>query len=254
VDAAIAQQLVALNHQFYQSLAAPFSASRGRLHPGVQKVLRSVPADANVLDLGCGNGGVVRELAKRGHSGRYVGVDFSAELLQVARKNVRSPTSYVQRPTSNAAVQFIQADFTTPSWNLQSPISSFRFDFVFAFAVLHHIPSRELRLDFLRQVRRLLASGGRFVLSNWQFMNSPRLRDRIQSWETIDLAEIQVDAGDYLLDWRSGGSGLRYVHHFDEVELGSLAAEAGFDMVDSVLSDGKGGNLALYQVWTADHR
>ncbi len=239
MKAEIAERLVAVNRRFYQSLAAPFSASRGRLQAGAQKVLSSVPAEADVLDLGCGNGGAARELAKRGHSGRYVGVDFSAELLQVARKNVRNPTS---------DIQFIQADLTA-QFTQHSAISNQQFDFIFAFAVLHHIPSRELRLDFLRQARGLMAPGGRFMLSNWQFMNSPRLRARVQPWTTIDIKESQIDPGDYLLDWRSGGNGLRYVHHFNEAELGSLAAEAGFDVADSFFSDGKGGNLALYQAW-----
>ncbi|MFN8427257.1 MAG: hypothetical protein U0X87_13510 [Anaerolineales bacterium] len=37
----------------------------------------------------------------------------------------------------------------------------------------------------------------------------------------------EVDEGDYLLDWRSGGEGLRYVHHFTEAELGKLASASG---------------------------
>jgi len=246
LDTDIVRQLIALNSRFYQSLAAPFSASRGRLQPGVLRVLEGLPAEADVLDLGCGNGGVARELACRGHRGRYVGVDSSEELLKEARKNVQIPRSSVQRPTSS--IQFIQADLTS-NFNQHSAFSNQHFDFVFAFAMLHHIPSRELRLGFLKQVGGLLAPGGRFVHSNWQFLNSPRLRDRIQPWEAVDLDESQVDAGDYLLDWRSGGRGLRYVHHFHEAELGDLAAEAGFQVVDSFLSDGKGGDLALYQEW-----
>lgn len=239
VEPAIAQRLVSLNNQFYQSMAAPFSASRGRLQPGVLKVLSGVPPEANVLDLGCGNGGVARELAQRGHSAQYVGVDFSAQLLTEAQKTVPSPTSNVQ---------FIQVDLTS-RFNQHSAISDQQFDFIFAFAVLHHIPSRAMRLAFLRQVTGLLATGGRFMHSNWQFLKSAKLRTRIQPWDTVGIDETEVEPGDYLLDWRSGGRGVRYVHHFDETELGNLAVEAGFEMVESFLSDGKSGDLALYQLW-----
>jgi hypothetical protein len=118
-----------------------------------------------------------------------------------------------------------------------------------AFAVLHHIPSRELRLDILDTVRQLLKPGGLFIHSNWQFLNSEKLKSRIQDWSKAGLSADEVDPNDYLLDWRSGGRGLRYVHHFDEGELGGLAKAAGFQIKDAFYSDGETGNLALYQVW-----
>ncbi|MFN8461172.1 MAG: hypothetical protein U0X93_05310 [Anaerolineales bacterium] len=64
----------------------------------------------------------------------------------------------------------------------------------------------------------------------------------------------EVDEGDYLLDWRSGGEGLRYVHHFTEAELGKLASASGFRVVESFSSDGETGNLGLYQVWKISRR
>jgi len=80
-------------------------------------------------------------------------------------------------------------------------------------------------------------------------LNSPRLRERIQSWEMIGLNTSQIDPHDYLLDWRHGGFGLRYVHHFSPSELENLASDTGFEIVDAFVSDGEGGNLGLYQVW-----
>lgn len=240
MDAEVAQRLIALNQAFYQKLASPFSATRSQVQPGVKRVLGDVPADANILDLGCGNGSVARELEKRGHTGKYIGMDFSEEMLEEARKKVQRPTSHVE---------FIQADLTVAIWNLQSPISGLHFEFIFAFAVLHHIPSREIRLGFLQRVGGLLAPAGKFVISNWQFLNSPKLEARIQAWEKVGLSDSEVDEGDYLLDWRSGGEGLRYVHHFDAKELAELAKQTGFEAIDQFASDGKSGDLALYQIW-----
>jgi len=240
MDAEVAQRLIALNKAFYQKLASPFSATRNQVQPGVKRVLDDVPKDASILDLGCGNGSVAKELARRGYSGKYIGIDSSEDLLTIARKNVSSPMPNVQ---------FIQGDLTATDWNLQSPISGFLFDFIFAFAVLHHLPSREIRLSFLSQVGKLLRPRGKFELSNWQFLNSPKLKERIQLWEKVGLSNSRVDEGDYLLDWRSGGEGLRYVHHFDAAELAALAAETSFRVADEFLSDGKTRNLALYQKW-----
>ena len=117
------------------------------------------------------------------------------------------------------------------------------------FATLHHIPSVEIRLDILKTVRKLLKKDGKFILSNWQFLNSKKLTARIQPWDRVGLADEDLDEGDYLLDWRSGGEGLRYAHQFSARELLGLAEQAGMRVTDSFLSDGDGGNLGLYQVW-----
>ncbi|HBY06444.1 MAG TPA: hypothetical protein DEH22_01125, partial [Chloroflexi bacterium] len=98
-------------------------------------------------------------------------------------------------------------------------------------------------------VRGLLPPGGQFIHSNWQFLNSARLRQRVHPWPEIGLSEAEVEPGDYLLDWRRGGFGLRYVHHFSENELHTLADETGFRIIESFFSDGESGNLGLYQVW-----
>jgi hypothetical protein len=95
----------------------------------------------------------------------------------------------------------------------------------------------------------LLKPDGLFIHSHWQFLNSERLQARIQPWETAAISSSDVDANDYLLDWRSGGAGLRYVHCFDESELYVLARSAGFDVVETFHSDGETKNLGLYQIW-----
>jgi hypothetical protein len=120
---------------------------------------------------------------------------------------------------------------------------------VFAFAVLHHLPGEALRRRVLGKMRSLLAPQGCFMHSEWQFLNSPRLQRRILPWETVGLSPEDVDPGDVLLDWKQGGYGLRYVHHFSESELARLAGEAAFSIRETFYSDGKEGNLGLYQVW-----
>ena len=101
----------------------------------------------------------------------------------------------------------------------------------------------------MKTIHELLAEDGRFIHSNWQFLNSPRLRQRVRKWGEAGLTEADVDEGDYLLDWRSGGTGLRYVHHFNENELATLAESSGFSILETFYSDGKEGDLAFYQIW-----
>lgn len=231
----IAQQLIALNRRFYQSFADSFAETRQRLQPGVVRMLAEIPATASILDLGCGNGVQARELGQRGHKGDYLGLDFSAGLLAAAR---------VDAPEF---AKFDQADLTAAGWERELPEK--KFDIVMAFATLHHIPDKDLRLQILKNIRNLLTPGGRFMHSNWQPLNSERLKTRIQPWEKIGLSADDVDEGDLLMDWRRDGQGLRYVHQYGEEELAELAREAGFKVVETFLSDGEGGKLGLYGVW-----
>jgi len=238
MDSAIAARLVDLNRDFYSRFGGSFSATRGRLQPGVLRILSGLGGAESILDLGCGNGGLARELARRGHRGRYLGLDFSPPLLRDARFGLK-----------DLDAAFIQVDLTRPLNTEHWSLNTDYWPLVTCFAVLHHIPAEAARLDILRSVRGLLSPGGRFILSNWQFLNSEKLRRRIQPWEAAGLAPADVDPGDYLLDWKRDGAGLRYVHHFSLDELSNLAAQCGFHVVESFSSDGAGGNLGLYQVW-----
>lgn len=235
MNSSTAQKLIELNREFYTRFGAEFSSTRQRLQSGVRQILDSLRGDETILDIGCGNGELARELTRRNHHGTYLGLDFSPPLLAAASYSHSFP------------VTFAQADLTSNAWAFDLRPSTF--DQIFAFAVLHHIPSIEMRLNILRTVRSLLKDDGKFVLSNWQFLNSEKLKSRIQPWENANIRMDEVDDGDYLLDWRSGGDGLRYAHHFSSEELSALADQLEMRVSASFLSDGKGGNLGLYQIW-----
>jgi len=241
MDADIAARLIEINQDFYTRFGGSFSATRRRIQPGVRRLIGMLNGDESILDLGCGNGELARELAKRGHRGPYLGLDFSPPLLQDAEPQ---PGGF--------SASFMQIDITQLSKYGNQLAVPGGWSLITAFAVLHHIPSYEMRLNILRSVHGLLAADGKFILSNWQFLNSEKLRSRIQDWSKVSLSNEDVYSGDYLLDWRSGGEGLRYVHHFEEDELPGIADMAGFNIRDSFYSDGDGGKLSLYQIWDND--
>jgi SAM-dependent methyltransferase len=239
--------LLDLNHQFYQNFAGAFAATRRRIQPGVRRVLPKLPAGGRLLDLGCGSGALALEIDRLWVTGSYLGLDFSVELLAEARQALRTAGP------GGVDIRFARADLSDPAWTdlaAAQPV-----DAVLAFAVLHHMPGSQNRLRLLRQVNGLLPLSGIFIHSEWQFQHSPKLMARRQPWSRVGLAREDLEPGDTLLDWRQaepGGTeqtGLRYVHLFNEEELSHLAAEAGFEILETFSSDGEGGRLGLYQVW-----
>jgi tRNA (uracil-5-)-methyltransferase TRM9 len=252
VDKQTAKRLLDINHQFYQTFAQQFSSTRQRIQPGVRKILPQIPLTGEILDLGCGNGELWQALHQYGFAGGYIGLDNSQGLLEIARQ--RTPGGATQQAF------FLQADLAAQDWKTELVrqsaawgIEAFpaTFDRILAFAVLHHIPGYSLRLQLLQNIHQLVAPQGQFIHSEWQFLNSPRLKERVQPWSLVGLEDDWLDPGDYLLDWRQGGKGLRYVHQFDEAELSELAEDSGFHLDETFYSDGENGKSGLYQVWTA---
>lgn len=237
-------KLLKLNQGFYEQYAASFSATRGRIQPGVRRLLKKINPEASILDVGCGNGTLARALAAGGFSGQYLGVDMSEGLLAKAAEGLKEQ--------SQGDFRFRQVDLANPDW--VESIPSGPFDWLAAFAVLHHIPGKNLRERTVAAFTRLVSPEGRVAVSVWQWQHSPRLRKRILPWSEVGMDAEELESGDVLLDWRAGETvGLRYVHTFDESELSKLGQSGGFRVQETFFSDGKPGNLALYQVWQMDH-
>lgn len=232
--------LLEINQHFYDSFASSFSATRHQVQPGVRKLIEDMITARSILDVGCGNGTLARALAERGYRGTYLGLDMSQDLLENAQKLLETQPK--------GEFEFLTIDLANPEWQQALPVQSF--DWLVSFAVFHHIPGKELRHDIARTFASLVTQESYAAVSVWQWQNSPRLRKRILPWSTVGLSEETLDEGDVLLDWRAGETlGLRYVHTFDEDELAALGEQAGFKVVDNFYSDGKSGDLALYQVW-----
>ena len=239
-------RLLQLNSEFYQTFADHFSQTRERLQPGVLQALENLPSTAWILDLGCGNGELALEWISRDPAGRYIGIDSSPLMLEIASEKVHDPrvSFHVFDLADIAWSEMLEAELTIPLTG--------RIDRILSFAVLHHLPDAALRNRLALQVRRLLNESGQWIHSNWNFLASERLRARILPWETIALTDEDVEEGDYLLDWRRGGYSLRYVHHFTPSELEAIARETGFTVLETYHSDGEGGRLGLYQIWEKD--
>jgi tRNA (uracil-5-)-methyltransferase TRM9 len=237
MDSETAEKLLALNRAFYASFARPFADSRPVRDPALTCILPYIPQRARVLDVGCGNGRLAFLLDRERPGVSYLGVDAVPELIEIARARVAGLAAI--------SAEFRVADVARPGWvGTLCP----RFDCAVALAVIHHIPGFEHRLRVLRDVAAVLEPGGCLLLSTWQFLVNARMRRKIVDWAEMGVAEEALEPGDYLLDWKRGGRGLRYCHLVDEAEVTALAAAGGFRVRETFRAGGREGNLSLVAV------
>ena len=246
MDEKIIEQLLALNYAFYATFARPFAASRSLSDPALTCILPHIPQRARVLDVGCGNGRLALLLDRERPGTTYLGIDAVPELIEVARAQAGQ--------LATISAEFRVADVARPGWSEKlhstrpSALLRTSFDRVVILAVLHHIPSLSLRVQVLRESASLLASDGRLILSTWQFLDNARMRRKIVDWAKVSIPEKALEPGDYLLDWKREGQGLRYCHLVDEAEIEHLAAESGLRMCKTFRAGGREGNLSLFVV------
>ena len=228
MDESTRRALIALNAAFYERLAAPFSQSRAMPQPGYARLAPYFPKEEfALLDVGCGNGRFARYLREQGVRFVYAGVDYSEPLLAEARQY-----GFCYR------CDLGQADLAALG----------QFDLIVSLSTVQHIPGRAMRERLIRQMRDHLRPDGAIILANWQFLESPRQRRKIQPWTAAGIAPDAVEDGDYLLSWDRGDYGLRYVALIDVAATQQLVEAAGLRIVEQFRSDGREGDLNLYTV------
>lgn len=105
-----------------------------------------LPED-RILDMGCGTGGATFAIAeKAGEKAEIVGIDLSSGQIGIARKNNRFGN-----------VGFLIGDATATSFEEGC------FDKVFITHAIHEM-TREMRLEVLREAKRILKGGGKVIV------------------------------------------------------------------------------------------
>ncbi|MBI5035351.1 MAG: class I SAM-dependent methyltransferase [Chloroflexi bacterium] len=235
MDRQLIEQLIAINREFYTKFASAFSETRSSAQMRLDRIVAYIGDAGKALDIGCGNGRLAERLGREGKLIAYVGVDASAELITIA--------SSLKPSLKNIAAEFYVGDITQPNWTL--PFANAEFDIAIALAVLHHVPSFDLRCAVLRDICALLKPNSRLILSNWQFDRNERQRKRIIDWKEAGFDEKNLEPGDALLAWKRGGVGYRFCHLVTKEEMVRLAEASGFIVVKQYYADA---DLNLYSV------
>lgn len=215
MDLETAKNLLRKVKQDYEITAQEFSDTRFRVWKELIAFQKYLKPNDNVLDLGCGNGRLY-ELFKN-QSINYIGADNCQTLIGLAKKK------YPQ-------VKFILADA------LNLPFKDNEFDSVFSIAMLHQIPSMELRIKALEEIKRVLKKKGILILTCWN-LRQPKLVLKYKLWHLLfGFKKKNLDKGDVFIPWklRDGEAAQRYYHAFTLRELSKLVKKVNFRIIKKI--------------------
>ena len=133
----------------------------------VSKFLDSITFDKpfSFLDVGCGNGWVVRKMAREPYCKKAIGIDKSKKMIIQAKKKIDSNKE-----------EFVHTDIE--SWKYRG-----NFDFIFSMEAIYYSDSIE---DALKKIFKLLKPGGQFFCGT-DFYTDNKATSR---WK--DIMKIQM--------------------------------------------------------------
>lgn len=188
----------------YGEIAEEFSQSRKAYWPEFQFFLSYIPENTSLLDAGCGDGRFMQFLKDQKRFVNYTGMDFSPELLRIAKKKFPKE-------------DFVEAD-------MSSDILPKRFDRILCCAAFHHIPGKTLRKKTLRNFSHMLKDEGLLLLSVWNLWQLKYIgafaRSILHMLFFMDPRDVFIPFGKK--------KNLRYYHAFLPWEMRSLLQECGF--------------------------
>ncbi|KAK5629346.1 hypothetical protein RRF57_005061 [Xylaria bambusicola] len=210
-------------HSVYESIASHFSSTRYKPWPFIASFLRERVTSGSIgLDVGCGNGKYLG--VREGGDVHIVGSDRSPSLVGIARER---------------GFDVAVAD------GLALPFRARCADFVLCIAVIHHMSTRERRIDALRKLLACVrADGGQVLVYVWALEQSSSRRgwdansaqDQLVPWVMKANQNKKKDKDD---DRDSGGNAVvdttyeRFYHLYREGELEEDLRAAGGRVIES---------------------
>jgi ubiquinone/menaquinone biosynthesis C-methylase UbiE len=155
---------------------AQFFATATEVINRLEWVLSRVPlaerGNWRALEVGCGPGRLMRPMSR--HFVEIHGVDVSDEMIALSKEKLRDiPNAHT----------YVTDGSTLPMFADES------FDFVYSYAVFQHIPAREVIVSYLREIHRVMKTGGLAVLHFNGLIN--RLAP-VDTWDGVRFSSNEV--------------------------------------------------------------
>lgn len=190
------------NQESYVQIAQEFDASRQHPWKELAALAAKITDGQKVLDLGCGNGRLLKALPKVNFE--YTGIDSNAFLLTKARE------AFPGR-------MFIQMQLE------DLHLGADQYDHIFCIATFHHLVTKKDRLRVLEQCYVALKPGGQLIIEVWNLWQWKYLR------YLFSQMSYKVSWNDFFIPWKlPSGTIWRYYHGFTAQELNNLFKKVGF--------------------------
>lgn len=190
----------------YDKIAQDFSITRISIWRGVKQFLDLIEPNSTVIDLGCGNGKNIQR-----QDLKWIAVDQCVGFLKICEDRFKD---WSIKP------QIVEANI------VKIPLENQIADYLICIATFHHLASIENRQKCLLEIKRVLKTGGKGLMTVWAHEFEKGF-----AWEK----EIKRQGGgqDILIPWRGtqqkGGvqpqKEDRYYHFFKKDEIINLIEE-----------------------------
>ncbi len=201
----------------YNKIAEDFSSTRRFPWKDFERFNKYINPQMRCLDLGCGNGRLLKYLSRQGFR-YYLGIDQSGALIKKAKE------------------QFPSFDFKEADIARLMPAKKAEYDILFAIASFHHLP-KEDQLNALISWKTYLKPSGHLIMLNWNLFQ--------KKYRSAVIKSIFGPYGFYGCEIAWKNELKRYYYAFSKKALSDLLQKAGFEIIENeYISDGRATNFS----------
>ena len=193
----------------WDAIAKSFDETRKKPWKNCVDFIEKLPENSVVSDIGCGNGRHLIYCAE--HCSKAIGVDFSINLLEIARKKMSKKRN----------VELVQANA------VYLPFKDDSIDHILFIATLHNIKDRGNRVKSLSEIKRVLKPNGTALISVWSRWQERFLLHFLKRMFSLKK-EKEEEFGDITIMWKGDMLNLpRFYHLYSKGEFASDLKKAG---------------------------
>lgn len=210
----------------YDEIAPSFHQTRKKPWPIMDLIKTYIEKSDSIIDLGCGSGRIGEFISR---DQNYLGIDNSKGLIEIAKKNYYTNNNINFQVSDIISVKLPKNDF----------------DLVLMIATIHHIPTKELRLQTIKNAVTALRPGGKIVITSWNLWQK-KYRRHLFNYKLKLLKYKIISLNDAFIPWKTkNGERKRYIHSLTKRELKIMLKKAGLQ-VDSIFYEYQGEKASLF--------